>query len=196
MTNITFAVVCVISCILTLCDLQNIDAGSCTDGDTEKVSMANDKDSVWENEDIRAPYTGFMKIKYVNVRQSQAASPAKKNRKEEGLGSQGEKTADNSKELQQVEAFRSKLIGKIEELKQLVKESSKTKTEFKTATRQLVHIVETLPEEWICAQVSEMRTNYLSVGVQADESEIIMEIAERDKDMITEIENEMDERAG
>ncbi|KAK9747267.1 hypothetical protein QE152_g5453 [Popillia japonica] len=117
----------------------------------------------------------------------------------------------------EVQTFMAKLNSKTEELKQLVKESTKTKTEIKAATRELVNIVGTLGRKMDILSVhytalvnnvsqveqttktidSEKERNqpcvqekkeYCSIGVQADGNEIALEMEKYGNEIALEME--------
>ncbi|KAK9687116.1 hypothetical protein QE152_g36683 [Popillia japonica] len=68
-------------------------------------------------------------------------SPAKKKRKRDEIKNANAKVGGLSKELLEVQTFMLKLNNKTEELKTLVKESTKTKTEINNKTEELKTLV-------------------------------------------------------
>ncbi|KAK9674993.1 hypothetical protein QE152_g40726 [Popillia japonica] len=154
-----------------------------------------------------------------------AESPVKKKRKRDEQISKRQKDSAISKEMLEVQTFMAKLNSKTEELKQLVKESTKTKTEIKAATRELVNIVGTLgrkmdilsvhytalvnkvsqAEQTTKAIDSEKGRNqacvqekkeYCSIGVQADGDEIALEMEKCKVDLAKEIKNIFEDNEG
>ncbi|KAK9695523.1 Zinc knuckle [Popillia japonica] len=125
-----------------------------------------------------------------------------------------------SKEMWDVLKSMTQVNNKTEELKNLVKESTKTKTEIKIATRSLVNIVSNLSRridtlkvhyEILLDKVDAQQkpkhdsiqeqgrlplTKVTSVGVQAEENEIAQEMQHKNAEAISQIECELNEKTG
>ncbi|KAK9708702.1 hypothetical protein QE152_g27067 [Popillia japonica] len=122
--------------------------------------------------------------------------------------------------MREVQAFMMKLNEKTEEIRKHVKESTKSKTEIKAVTRELVNIVSPLGrkidvlkahytaitekadsyEEQIARTIQEHDRapppQCNGVGVQAEEREITKEISQKKDDEVKQIQRTLNEGAG
>lgn len=143
-------------------------------------------------------------------------STKKKRKREAREGQCSDKDDEASKEMFDVINYMDKLNKKTEELKKMVKESTKTKTEIKSITRELVGIVgnlnrkvdilkagwndggalrqkgQTAPTNVQTDRIAQKST--ASVGVQADESDIKQEMVQQKADMDNKIEKTIESK--
>ncbi|KAK9675269.1 hypothetical protein QE152_g40490 [Popillia japonica] len=198
---------------------------------TENISTSDGENSGWQDEEmaISPIFKLYETQDKSNVQANnetqdksnvQANSPVKKKRKRECKPAENVKESGLSKEMWDVLKSMTQVNNKTEELKNLVKESTKTKTEIKIATRSLVNIVSNLSRridtlkvhyEILLDKVDAQQkpkhdsiqeqgrlplTKVTSVGVQAEENEIAQEMQHKNAEAISQIECELNEKTG
>ncbi|KAK9721686.1 hypothetical protein QE152_g20786 [Popillia japonica] len=179
--------------------LRSVERGTSITSDTENKNLSDGEDSVWIDEEMSASPIYQLYENQGNDGHKYAPSYMKIR---EMMGTSGT-DREPRKEMREVQAFMMKLNEKTEELRKHVKESTKTKTEIKAVTRELVNIVGNLGrkidvlkahytaitekadsyEEQIARTLQEperpLPPQCNSVGVQAEEREIVNEISQK-----------------
>ncbi|KAK9744553.1 hypothetical protein QE152_g7658 [Popillia japonica] len=114
--------------------LRSTDKGTPIEGDMATVQLSDEDDSVWLDEEMTSPIYRLYNSQDTGNR-VHVDSPAKKKRKRDELVAADSKEKGQTREMMEVQTFMTKLNNKTDELRKLVKESTKTKTEIKAATR-------------------------------------------------------------
>lgn len=148
-----------------------------------------------------------------------ANSPAKKKRKRELIHNTGDENNGDTTELNAVLKAIEMVTNKTEQIKQLVKEKTKTSLEIRAATRELNNMVENLNRKAailkvnhnsLVAKVKEheksaamqanedtgTRKESKSIGVQAEDDDIKITLSQQREDCCREIESQMEEKTG
>lgn len=186
---------------------RSMERGLSVASETETIHVSDCEDNVWQDEEMTSPIYRL----YEETQQTCVASPVKKKRKRNEQPTETEECVGLSKEMCEVLTFMTNLENKTAELKKHIKETPKTKTEIKTVSRQLVDIVVNLSRkvEVLKAhheilmgkaaaydkQISKAQ-DQITVGVQAEENEIVEEILKKKEDVSKEIERTICENTG
>ncbi|KAK9731464.1 hypothetical protein QE152_g13650 [Popillia japonica] len=137
-----------------------------TEGNTPRDTAG---DSPWQHEEMTSPIYRLY-VSDDNDSIADTDSPFAKKRKRETYNVKHiEKEEDRSTELTEVLTFMEKLYNKTDSLRKQVKKSTKTKTEIKSTTRELVNIVGILRKKMtnLKAKHAELAAKSTEYGKQA-----------------------------
>ncbi|KAI4454261.1 hypothetical protein MML48_10g00007977 [Holotrichia oblita] len=142
--------------------------------DTERgnaVSEENMCDSPWQDEDVET--SPIYKLNDVSESYTVVDNPIIKKRKGDSPN-KGTKGDGHFREMAEVLTFMDKLYNKTDSLRKVVQESTKTKTEIKTITRELVHIVGLLRKK-----VDALQTSHINLTAKSKEQATLLEEKEK-----------------